>query len=116
MGNCNKISLTCGQSQYFKCINYEGEFPDYSELDECSNGEEIIEELYSLITDIREGQNLESLRGECITYPQGEISVVEAFQAMQSFICAQNETIQTMQQNITTLQQQVQDLQEQNCP
>lgn len=116
---CNEsTNLRCGGiKQSAACVDYQGELPVYSSLDGCASVEQVAEELYDLITDIRDGQNLQTLAGECITYPtSGSLTVLQALTAMQNFICAQNEIITTMQTSIETLQAQVAELQANPCP
>lgn len=109
--------LTCGTPTFATCISYQGELPGYSSLDQCADVEQVLEEHYDLITDIRTSINLQSLIGECISYPNSNpLTVNQVLTAMQNFICTQNETIQTMQSSIETLQEQVEALQQNNCP
>jgi len=109
-GNCKKV--------YANCTAFEGTIPEYSDLAEqdCLTIEETTQDIYEILTDIKTDLELESLRGECITYPVGEIKILDALTALQTFICQQQETINSQQTAITTLQAQVADLQTNTCP
>jgi len=106
-GNCKK--------QYANCTAYEGTVPEFSELTGgCYSVEETTSDIYSILSNIKEDLNLESLRGDCITYPL-EIKVLDAFQALQTFICQQQTVITTLQSAVNLLQTQVEALQDNPC-
>lgn len=110
----DKTNLRCGTIQYAVCVKYEGELPEYSEL-ECANIEETTEELYNLITEIKEQTDMSQLEADCINYPT-ERTVLNVLQAMQDFICTQAQTITDMQAQMEVMEQQIIDLQEGTCP
>lgn len=113
---CNdKISLTCGDKQYAKCITFESAIPEYSEL-QCPNVEEVLSEHYDLITDIRENNNFSNLGNSCLTYPSGTLTAAQVALVFETKICQLVTTIATMQTTITTMQAQISDLQQNNCP
>lgn len=113
---CNdKISLTCGGKQYAVCISFEGALPDYSTL-ECPNVEEVLEEHYELITEIRENNDFSDLGNACLTYPQGDLTTAQVAMVFETKICELVQTISTMQSTIIQMQQQIADLQQNNCP
>ena len=117
MGDCIKKDFRCGKPiQYAACVKYGGTLPDYSALDNCSSVEDVLEEHYDLITEIRDNIDLSDLGDQCITYPTETLTVAQALLAMETFICAQNELITTMQGQISVLQAQVADLQSNICP
>lgn len=112
---CNdKLNLTCGVIQSSVCISYDGDLPEYSEL-ECPNAEEVLEEHYNLITRIREANDFSNLGNACLTYPQGDLTAAEVALVFETKICELADTIATMQAAMNTMNQQIQDL-ENNCP
>lgn len=116
MTNCNqKVSITCGTEIPATCVPYRTDLPEFSEL-ACPTIEETTAEIYETIQEIKNNSDLSSLRGNCITYPQGNITIMQAFISQQNYICTLNETIEEMQTTISTMQQQIQDLQQNNCP
>jgi len=115
--SCSKIKHNCGKKNYAKCINYEGEVPEFTNLEDtdCLDIEEVIEDAYSLIEDIKEEIDLSDLDNECFTIPQNT-KTKELFQLLINKICEQESTISELQETITTIQGQITDLQENNCP
>lgn len=111
----DKVNLRCGAIQYSVCIKYEGELPEYSELDECANLEQTTEELYSLITEIREDSDLSELEAECLTLPTDR-TVKSVMQVILDKICAMQDIIDSQQEQLDIQEQQIIDLQENNCP
>src|SRR6478609_11547499 len=107
---CTKYSKksTCSKS-FAVCVAYEGTLSQYTELDSdnCYNVEEVIEDLTAILDNVKDQLNLEELEGGCITYPAGEKELIDYLQAMQNFICTQNEAIIEMQGQITTMEQQI---------
>ena len=69
MKNCsNKISHTCGSTNYATCISYETELPPFSELTDCVDLDQTTEELYSLVGEIKEETDLSELGDACLEY------------------------------------------------
>ena len=107
-GNCKKVLANC--------TSFEGEVPEFSSLTEegCLSIEETTSDIYDILSDIKYDLNLESLRGDCVNYP-AEIKILDAFQALQTLACQQQNTINTLQTAVTTLQAQVTALQNNPC-
>lgn len=111
----DKVNLRCSSPiVYSVCVKYEGELPDYSEL-ECANTEETTEELYSLITEIREDSDLSELEAECLTLPTDR-TIKSVMQVILDKICAMQDIIDSQQEQLDIQEQQIIDLQENNCP
>lgn len=112
---CGKQDLTCGKKQPATCVKYEGELPEYSELDTCATIQETTEELYQLVTGIREDLDLTEIDFGCLTEPQ-EVNQKTVIQLLIDKICSQDTLLSTQAGQIETLQQQVQDLIDNQCP
>lgn len=112
-----KPKNTCSKS-YATCVQYQGTIPEYSELDQedCLDVEQVIEDIYSEITTLKEDSDLENLRDGCITYASGEIKVNTALENIQTFICSQQTVITALTERVSILEVQVQQLQENQCP
>lgn len=112
-----KPKNTCSKN-YATCVEYQGTIPEISSLSEedCLDMEQITEDIYSLIEEIKEDSDLENLRDGCITYPSGEIKVNTALENIQTFICTQQTSIEALTERVSTLELQVQQLQENQCP
>ena len=69
MKNCsNKISHTCGSTNYATCISYETELPPFSELTDCVDLDQTTTELYNLVGEIKEETDLSELGDACLEY------------------------------------------------
>ncbi len=101
---------------YAKCVAYESEVPDFSGLieDECINIEEVADDLYELVGEIKEEIDLTELENSCLTLPV-DLTVKNVIQLLIDTICTQQETIETMQTTITTMQASIEDLQANIC-
>lgn len=65
--NNNKIEDSCLEKQFATCVKYEGELPEWSVVDDCSkNIENTTEELYNIITEIREDLDNSDLDSDCL--------------------------------------------------
>lgn len=115
--SCDKINLRCQEpKQSSKCISYEGDLPDFSELEQpCTDMEQVEEEQYNLIKEIRENTDVSQLTSDCITYPT-ERTVLNVLQAMQDKICEMEGLIESLQQTVATQQEEIEDLQQNICP
>ena len=115
--SCSKIKHNCGKEAFAKCTKYQGNVSETSALfeEECLDVEEVIEDLYTITDEIKEGIDLTALDNECLTLPT-EKSVKNLIQFLITTICTLQEGLTTQQGLITTLQEQVADLQENNCP
>ena len=71
--NCNdKINLTCPpDSPYANCVRTEVIIPEFSPLlqNGCYSVQEIEQDLYTLIGDIKDELNVTSITSECQTLP-----------------------------------------------
>lgn len=72
MSGCgNKPKHNCGSlKSNSRCVFYDLNVPDYSKLEEedCTTVEEVLEDLYNLVTELRDSVNLEDLKvsAECL--------------------------------------------------
>lgn len=92
MGCGNKISDTCGgKKTTATCVKYEGEIPDYSDLNECDcyTVEEVTEDIYTELGDVKEEIDLEGLESDCIdfTLTNGKVLVKDAIFALTEKVC-----------------------------
>ena len=67
---CNDRKNYCGDKMSSICTMYEGELPNWSELNEeiCVTIEETTEELYNLVGEIKEETDLSELGEKCLEY------------------------------------------------
>lgn len=113
--SCNdKLKQRCTKTEA-NCTMYRTELPSFSELTDCVTIEETTEELYNLVSEIKENVDLTNLTYDCGTLPTDR-SVESLIQFFLDRDCAQQETIETMQTMIDTMQQQIEDLQTNTCP
>jgi|GEM_PF-2614762 len=100
MSNCgNKIKNTCGSPTYATCVEYEGELPEFSEIEGCPVIEETTAELYTLIGKIKEETDLSALGDLCLTYVQEDSKTI-----VKNVLLKFEEEICTLKEKITTLE------------
>ena len=90
METCNDRKNYCGDKMSSICTIYEGELPNWSELNEeiCVTIEETIEELYNEVSEIKENLDTSNLGGACLQYPNNEnIKQKDANFAFEKNIC-----------------------------
>src|SRR5699024_202091 len=100
--NCyeNDIKDTCFQEQYASCVYYEKNLPDFTKIEEdCVTIEDTTEDIYNIISDIKEELDISGLGNKCITYPTDKNI---------------NTVLQQQEQEICELKQKVQDLESGN--
>ena len=107
MDNCNKIKHTCGSIKGFAtCIKYEKEVPEFSDLfgNDCKDIEQTTEDLYNIVTKLREDSDVSGILNECITFtsPKTPKSVIEQ---MYLKLCDLEQRVNNQQELITELQQ-----------
>lgn len=114
--SCNdKIGQRC-KKQYGACVSYKKELPEFSQIEnDCPSIEEVGEDLYNLIGEIKEEVDLTSLTGDCITLPT-ERTVLTVMQTLIDKICAQQTEINSLEEELTTANGAILDLQQNNCP
>ena len=61
----NKIKNTCGKKVFAECVYYEGDKPEWSELDDCSVIEETTEEIYNKLTEILNLIDVSDFESDC---------------------------------------------------
>ena len=96
MKKCNKISHTCGTTNYATCISYETELPTFSELEDCVDLDQTTTELYSLVGEIKEETDLSELGDKCLEYvetDEGKIVVKNVLLKFEEKICELEEKI-----------------------
>jgi hypothetical protein len=99
MSNCNEHKTSCGDNTFnARCTRYNGEIPTWSELhdQDCNSLEDVVEDLYGEISDIKEQINFSDLTSECLDLEQdGETtpkSVAEALtNAVGELYCEKDE-------------------------
>lgn len=92
MSKCgSKVSSTCGKRINAKCVDYEGELHNDTELDscDCPNVEDVIEDINNTLNNIKDGLDTSGLGNQCITYNEvdGEVSISEALLRLEEKIC-----------------------------
>lgn len=61
----NKLKNNCGKKVYAECVYYEGDKPEWSELDDCSVIEETTEEIYNKLTEILNLIDVSDFESDC---------------------------------------------------
>lgn len=105
-------------SKYYAiCSIYEGNVPSYSDLneEECISLEETTQDLYSLVTEIKEDIDVTDLDFDCLTAPT-TLKPVNVLQLLLQEICALKELTTTQAETIETMQESITALQENQCP
>lgn len=93
MGSCrdNKLKYNCGTRHNARCVSYDGNLPEFSELEDCVTIEETTEELYDNLQEIKDSIDLSELGKKCINYSDykkdKDLKVKEAFLAIENQIC-----------------------------
>ncbi len=111
----DKIKNRC-KKVYAKCVAYESTVPEWSGLvdEECLDIEQVVDDLYEIVGEIKEEIDVSEVTSECQTVPTTK--TVKAFiQFLLDRDCAQQELIDTMQETITQMQADISDLQENIC-
>ena len=91
-----KIKQTCtGNLQYSTCVLYQKELPQFSKLEDCVTLEETTEELYKVVQEIKDQDDLSELGESCLDYVQveGKVFVKNALLKLEEEICAQKAEI-----------------------
>ena len=112
---CDKIKNRCGKPNYAKCVDYQGDIPEWSDLEQngCNDIEEVIEDLYSNVGDIKELLDVSTYDLDCLEEVE---DIRELFELLISEVCQLKSTVATQAETIESLQEQVTNLQENNCP
>jgi hypothetical protein len=112
----NQRKDSCSKS-YAICSVYEGNIPTSSPLteEECVSVEEVLEDLYSITTDIKEEIDLTNLSFSCLTVPS-TITPLNVVQLLVNEICALKEIVEMQAETIETINLQIEALQENQCP
>ena len=112
----DKIKMRCKKG-YASCINYEAEIPEFSTLvgDECISIEEVAEDQYYLLGEIKAEIDLTELDEGCLELPTDN-NTKKMFQYLIDIICGQAQQIQTLLETQETQAQQITDLENSNCP
>ena len=71
---CNDRKMTCGDKVSAICTIYDGELPQWSELNDefCVTVEETTEEIYKQVSVIKENLDTSNLGESCLQYPNNE--------------------------------------------
>ena len=74
---CNKPTLECGDKVYAPCVYVEIDFPIFSIFheEECVTLDEVVEELYKEVDEIKEAINIESFNS-CLEYEEKTIPII----------------------------------------
>lgn len=112
----DKIKMRCKKSPA-SCINYEAEIPEFSSIfgDECTSIEEVAEDQYFLIGEIKSEIDLTNLDEGCLELPTDN-NTKKMFQYLIDTICGQAQQIQALLSVQETQAQQITALQNQQCP
>lgn len=109
-----KNKHACGTINYDTCIKIEATLPDFSLLEDCISLDEVIEEVYTFIGEIKEEIDVTEVTS-CETLPTVK-TVKTLIQFLLDRDCAQQEQINTMQSTIGSMQLAITELQNNQCP
>lgn len=92
MGGCSdKVSRTCGKKVNAKCVDYEGDLHENTNLEvcDCHNLEDVIEDINTGLNTIFDAIDLSGLGDDCLTYEleDGKILVRNALKKFEEEIC-----------------------------
>ena len=112
---CNETKSRC-KKVFAPCVEYQGDIPQYSELynESCINSQEVDEDQYVLITQLRNLTNVEGLNFSCLTAPNVK-NINTVFQTLINTICAQQQVLTAQASTIETMQAQIENLQNNIC-
>lgn len=101
---------------YAICIEYNATIPDYSDLAEepCVSIEEVGEDLYKHVTELREVTDVNKLDFGCLTAPTNP-TLLNTIQLLLQEVCTLKELVASQGVDIETLKQEVLELQENPC-
>ena len=109
-----KNKHACGTINYDTCIKVEATLPEFSLLEDCISLDEVIEEVYTFIGEIKEEIDVTEVTS-CETLPV-EKTVKTLMQFLLDRDCAQQELIEEMQATIVSMQLAITALEEETCP
>lgn len=90
--SCDKdTKSTCGKKMNAKCVDYEGELHENTNIEECSKPsvEDVIEDINEQVDLLSDGLDLSELGDKCIQYVKEgeELKAKEAFLAIEEKVC-----------------------------
>ena len=102
MKKCNKISHTCGTTNYSTCIHWEGNVNPQSELvgNTCLDQEIVTQDIYNQLEDIWNEIDLSELGNQCLEYvetEEGKIVIKNVLLKFEEKICELEEKINTLE-------------------
>ena len=109
-----KNKHACGTINYDTCIKVEATLPEFSLLEDCISLDEVIEEVYTFIGEIREEIDVTTVTS-CETLPV-EKTVKTLIQFLLDRDCVQQELIEEMQATIVSMQLAITALEANICP
>ncbi len=115
--NCeNKIKLSCPpDSPFANCVRTEVTIPEFSTLqNSCNSVQEVEEDMYTLIGEIKEEIDLSGIVSQCDTLPTDR-KVASMMQFVIDTLCIQEEKINELVAQVNTQAAQIADLQANIC-
>ena len=105
-----------GTRNYASCIETQIELPEFSTLleEECLSVEDLEEEFYTLIGELRDNTNLDELDNDCIVWTTPK-TPKSALKQKYEKICELQTTVEEQMVLIEELQTKVTNLEENNC-
>lgn len=85
---CNKIDNKCFEKVFSTCVEYEKELPEISKIEKrCYSVEDVIQDLYCLINDLKKENNIETIRLGCLYESEEEKSMQDVLIKLSEEIC-----------------------------
>lgn len=113
----NKLKLSCPpDSPFANCVRTEVVIPEFSTLqNSCNSVQEVEEDMYTLIGEIKEEIDMSEVTSTCYTLPI-EKTVKSLIEAILARLCAQQQEIEDLTTQVATQAEEILALQENNCP
>jgi len=93
--SCNKRRDTCGGKVNSICVDYNGNIPDITKLDnkDCNTVEDTMQDLYEIVSDIHKQTNIDELSNTCTNVGSGKIK--DIVKKHDEILCDLLETVET---------------------
>lgn len=90
----DKTSTICIDSVNARCVDYEGEVSEKSELEGCINQHEVNEDIYTQLDNIDTNVDTSDLGDSCISYAEtnGEVLIKTVLLKLEEEICTLKES------------------------
>jgi len=115
--SCNdKIRQKCSPKHFAVCTEYQGTIPTFSSLTKgCLDMEEVAEDVYNILGEIKSTLDLTDLAEGCVTFSGPKI-LQSVLEHLHTKLCALEVTVKAQAITISTQTAQITNLQTKTCP